>query len=524
VTSLKKAQHTRLRALRGVSVVGLALLFGLSGSLAATGAPSTVPLKVIISGQGTVVGTPHVSCAKSCTARLVRGTVVRLTARPAKGWRLNRWAGACTGRLGCQLTLRAPRTVHAVFAGSQPTSPPPSASPELWVDVNGGACTRQPSGGSYADVQACGSFQAAYTAARCGDTVGVRPGTYGSQSISVGGKACTPSTQVRFTGAAGTTCADNTATTMRSFSIAVGYVRLHCLSANPPGGSSCSEIRGRLGHADAAWNTLDHVRVRCAFLNADHLHVGFTTFGPVNICQTGQEDMIVFAANADAINDVIFDHVTFATVDAPPDVECGAGKHVDSIQGYGVSNLVISNSVFYGCPGQCIILRPLNGGTPGPIRIENTIFNQPQDPGQAVNIGSSGSSNGDRCNGPIVVQNNTFVNDAAFHGGCWNNPTVIVRNNIMTDSSCNFGGANVTYTSNVFYGSRSCGANARRCRPAYIRNTSSVTALGDFHLAAGDTCAKGAASQSAGSYARRDIDGQFRPRGAAVDAGADEIG
>ena len=131
------------------------------------------------------------------------------------------------------------------------------------------------------------------------------------------------------------------------------------------------------------------------------------------------------------------------------------------MQGYGISNLVIANSIFYGCPGQCIIFRPYAGGTPGPITIQNSIFNQAQSPGQAIDIGSSTASDGDNCVGPILIQNNTFVNGAAFHGGCWNATSVIIRNNIMSSATCNFGGSSDVYSNNVFYsGGRRCGSNS----------------------------------------------------------------
>jgi len=270
------------------------------------------------------------------------------------------------------------------------------------------------------------------------------------------------------------------------------------------------------------WISLDQMALHCGFFDSDHLHVTNSSFGPDNTCVTGLEDMVVFRANSSSIDDVVFDHVTFATVTAPPDFQCGVGKHVDTMQGYGISNLVISNSVFYGCPGQCIIFRPYAGGTPGPITLRNNIINQAQDPGQAIDIGSSSSSDGDRCNGPILIENNTFVNDAAVHGGCWNNPTVIFRNNIMTSSSCNFGGSGDSYTNNIFTNGSSCGSNSKTCTPSYLANTTSRTSPGNFHLAPTDTCAKGAANQTSGNYPTTDIDAQPRPQGP-TDAGADEI-
>ena len=122
-----------------------------------------------------------------------------------------------------------------------------------------------------------------------------------------------------------------------------------------------------------------------------------------------------------------------------------------------------------------------------------------------------------------MIQNNTFVNGAALHGGCWNNPVVIFRNNIMTGSSCNFGGSNDTYANNVFYSGTACGSNAKSLHAGLRRLDHEPHQPGDFHLASTDTCAKGAADQTAGNYPATDIDGQARPQGTAVDAGADEV-
>ena len=333
------------------------------------------------------------------------------------------------------IKLRTSQRVRATFVGKKAAPPPaPTSGANLWVDTNGGNCSRSAKGGNYADPQACGSFQAAYGAAQCGDVVGVRPGSYSSQTIS-SRKSCSPTTQVTFTSVPGAACSDNSAVSMPSFSISAAYVKLHCMNANPAGTNRCVDVSGS-SHTSVVYISLDRVALHCGFFDSDHLHITNSTFGPDDVCQTKQEDMVVFRANARRHRrrrlrprDLRDGRRLLPTSSA------ASGKHVDTIQGYGISNLVIANSIFYGCPGQCIIFRPYAGGTPGPITIRNTVFNQPQDPGQAVDIGSSTSRDGDRCNGPILIENNTFVNGADVHGGCWNNPTVIFRNNIMSGVS-----------------------------------------------------------------------------------------
>lgn len=54
----------------------------------------------------------------------------------------------------------------------------------LWVDTNGGTCTRQSTAGAYIDAQACSSLDTAYAIAQCSDVIRVKAGTYASVTIS----------------------------------------------------------------------------------------------------------------------------------------------------------------------------------------------------------------------------------------------------------------------------------------------------------------------------------------------------
>jgi hypothetical protein len=59
------------------------------------------------------------------------------------------------------------------------------ASANLWVDANGGTCSRTAgSGAAYSDAAACGSLAAAENAATGGDTVRIKNGIYGAQRIT----------------------------------------------------------------------------------------------------------------------------------------------------------------------------------------------------------------------------------------------------------------------------------------------------------------------------------------------------
>ena len=71
-------------------------------------------------GTGTVTSSPAgISCPGTCTASFASGTVVKLTAVPAKGAYFAGWSGACKGTSACTLTMNANLTATATFNVSQ---------------------------------------------------------------------------------------------------------------------------------------------------------------------------------------------------------------------------------------------------------------------------------------------------------------------------------------------------------------------------------------------------------------------
>ena len=69
---------------------------------------------------------------------------------------------------------------------NRPVSAPGKAN--LWIDPDGGSCARRTVASGYASGRACRSLQAAYNAARSGDTINIAPGTYPGQGLTAGSK------------------------------------------------------------------------------------------------------------------------------------------------------------------------------------------------------------------------------------------------------------------------------------------------------------------------------------------------
>jgi hypothetical protein len=79
-------------------------------SVTAVFGPKFVPVRVGVSGKGTV------ACAPRCSTSFPAGTALRLTAHAGKGWKFTGWTGACKGKaLVCRPVTDYALSAHATF-------------------------------------------------------------------------------------------------------------------------------------------------------------------------------------------------------------------------------------------------------------------------------------------------------------------------------------------------------------------------------------------------------------------------
>jgi hypothetical protein len=85
-----------------------------------TAPPASYTLSVAKSGPGTVTSGPAgINCGTDCVESYPSGTVVTLTATPARGARFVGWDGACSGTGACSVVVDAATSVSAKFTRSQ---------------------------------------------------------------------------------------------------------------------------------------------------------------------------------------------------------------------------------------------------------------------------------------------------------------------------------------------------------------------------------------------------------------------
>ena len=199
---------------------------------------------------------------------------------------------------------------------------------------------------------------------------------------------------------------------------------------------------------------------------------------------------------------ILIDGVTFHDI-----TRSGPGVHIECLLIGGVDGLVVRNSRFRNCGVFDLSIGAMNdSGPPRNILIENNFFSSSDGYfSLQFNTNSTSLTN-------VLVRYNSSSQEMSL-----GNAIPILRNVRVIANVAPYHGVScdnrIQYASNVWSGTR-C-ARTDTSAPMGFRNA----AAGDLHLVKG---ARAIGHGARGSFPARDIDGQRRPQGRRVDAGADE--
>jgi hypothetical protein len=321
---------------------------------------------------------------------------------------------------------------------------------QIWVDTNGGTCSRSPAPvvyGPAADAAACASLRGAYALAAGGDTVGVEAGTYpAAQNLPFRPSVTSP---VTFLPSGGTVvfqksiCFGNDSST-RCDGVIDDAASWVSLDATAGSGTFVYQrgIQAVYRTRDAAHITVTggHSAAGSSFDSVDTLTLRNLEIGPS--CCTDDGLFIGWSAPGRpiarniTIDGLVIHDIARRCAAYPGPTADGIGSplagctdtssHVDCIQLMGADTLTISRNRLYNCATQGVFLggsgpaggpsgsRCVNSGVgcySGPILIENNMLGAVYEPGNALVIGR-GATTSDPAFAPgtiVAIRYNSVV-------------------------------------------------------------------------------------------------------------------
>lgn len=415
-----------------------------------------------------------------------------MTWRRNRGWWLGTWAAIAAGVIGGAVVVSG--------TDSPPAPPAPAGTANIWVDTNGGTCTRQAAPAAYVDSAACSSFNAAYQAASLGDTVYVRSGSsYGAQSlVDQPSKDGSTSLKVHIEAEPGATVV------VTDLLVRASNVRFANFTVDLDAGVGQPDIR-----EPAHDVTVENVNATNLYVTGAAYNILFKggSYGPyvatsgsqIKTTGNGGDDPV----RANQPHAVTLDGVYMHDYSVPPG---SSGVHLDCLHVFYHYGLTVKNSRFVNCG------MPNNG--------------------YGILLGSNGAGNAEG----DVFENNVFdgaIAGFALRGGAGEDfDDVLVRNNsggLITTQTTNTL-TNVRWIGNAASDVTPCRANTYRYNVATTNGcsgTGNVTANPLFtNPGAGTyTLQSGSPAREAGdptNYPATDILGAARPVGSLPDAGAYE--
>lgn len=398
--------------------------------------------------------------------------------------------------------------VLALVLAAAPAAGAAPSTANLWVDADGGTCTRSGSAVTYSTGAACGSLDAAYDAASAGDVVVIKSGSYSGQTVT--GTKSSPG--VSFVGESGVSLA--------SLSEQGDYVSLTGV-----------EVDSGSAHGASAYVSADHVALSGVDLHGSYpgLYVEDATYVSWSDSELGEANATggervcgqdVEPLTLDNAQGVTVDGVAFHPQDRDETNNgCSAnGFHLETIRiDSGTSDVVVRNSTFdsgdHANTSTVFITQPGAGTDPHDLTFEDNFFGSNDSSPGAFDVSSTVGTCED-----VRVAYNTILSGT----GAWQCATMTdvawVGNLATRPSYADCPGTSFAYNVWQDQFDSSCDAS-----DTWVSGTRFATdALGltgdGFHITSGSPAV------SAGDPSdcpATDHDGDARPNGT-CDAGADE--
>ncbi len=383
------------------------------------------------------------------------------------------------------------------------------AAANLWVDPSGGSCARQVIAGAWNDAQGCASIQAAAAACVPGDTIGMKAGNYGAQTIT-------------------TNLAAPGCTVVAESGVTAGKLATNGNWLTIQGGSFAGwEPSGSAGqpHDIHLVGTTITSQVWFSSCCSNITMTGGSISG-VNDGGSPAAVMVQGLTSSTPISNITFDGVEFKNANCTT-----AGNHYEVVRTQGwATNLTIKNSYFHnnGVNSSQIFISSFTGGTdhtPGPITIQNNFFAPPVapscGPGPAY-FQINGNMQGQPCPDLTVAYNTslsslTTVWDSSGANCSTGQNTIRFKANIAPKSAGNCGANSWDHNLWINGSNANCGTGDQT-----VANTTAAGLIGDgFHIS---TTSPARAAGDPTNCPATDHDGNPRanPTGTTCDTGAIE--
>lgn len=395
-----------------------------------------------------------------------------------------------------------------------PKKPPAPATPttvataaNLWVDPSGGSCTRAPTRSAYANARAC-SWNGAYQAARTGDLVLVKGGSYGDVRIGPNRAAIAPP--------------GVTFRTAKGERVVVADFE-NGANAGPEGGSNLKlvgPVTARSFRSDGTRNLLvDGWRVDCGGCDGEQIfHLEDAQNSTVRNSNIGnnKNNSLIWISGAN----ITFDHNVIHDAGLPD----GSSAHTECMYVWRVTNLTLRRNHFYHCGVMDVFITGGDVSTGG--LVENNVFERPWENtgrvsrwGFAFHFRNGGSPSPDPSGWEFRY--NTFVGGLSISTD--ENPVgpgglKVTGNLFLSSTPC--GHANATYSYNAFV-SGGCGTNSIVYGAGtYLAGFLAPGDPGNYALRSGSVLRN---KGNPGEFPKVDRNGRGRPVGARPDIGAYEF-